>query len=137
MLSNSKNKSTTAPQALLNLIGLGTVIKGDIQCNGDIRIDGSVHGKMDVGQKLVIGESGNVQGNVKASNVSVSGIITGNILCEETTIFHATSKITGDVQTKQIIIEQGAIFNGNCTMGTVKKNSNIVEARANYESTES
>jgi cytoskeletal protein CcmA (bactofilin family) len=133
MLNTSKNKNPLAPQALLNLIGTGTIIKGDIQCNGDIRIDGSVKGKMEVRQKLVIGESGIVQGDVDAANVSVSGVITGNIKCQETAIFHATSQVTGDIHTKQIIIEQGAIFNGQCKMGAESLRSKPIQKEGSHE----
>ncbi len=119
MLGNGKLKSkgSLAPQALLNLIGTGTVINGDIQCNGDIRIDGSVKGNIEVGQKLVIGETGSVQGDITAANISISGTVKGNIKTDETTVLHGTSNVTGDISTRQIIIEQGGVFNGNCSMG--------------------
>jgi cytoskeletal protein CcmA (bactofilin family) len=113
----SKNKSAMAPQALLNLIGSGTIITGNIQCNGDIRVDGTVKGNMEVGQKLVIGETGSVLGDILAANVSISGTVKGNIITDETTLLHGTSSVTGDIQTRQIIIEQGGTFNGYCKMG--------------------
>jgi cytoskeletal protein CcmA (bactofilin family) len=106
-----------APQALLNLIGSGTIITGNIQCNGDIRVDGTVKGNMEVGQKLVIGETGSVLGDILAANVSISGTVKGNIITDETTLLHGTSSVTGDIQTRQIIIEQGGTFNGYCKMG--------------------
>ena len=106
-----------APQALLNLIGSGTIITGNIQCNGDIRVDGTVKGNMEVGQKLVIGETGSVHGDILAANVSISGTVKGNIITDETTLLHGTSSVTGDIQTRQIIIEQGGTFNGYCKMG--------------------
>ena len=119
----SKNKSSLAPQALLNLIGSGTIITGNIQCSGDIRVDGTVKGHMEVGQKLVVGETGSVLGDVSAANVSVSGTVKGNIVTEETTVLHGTSKVHGDIHTRQIIIEQGGVFNGYCKMGAEIKSS--------------
>ncbi len=113
----SKNKSSMAPQALLNLIGSGTIITGNIQCSGDIRVDGTVKGNMEVGQKLVIGETGSVHGDILAANVSISGTVKGNITTDETTVLHGTSSVVGDIQTRQIIIEQGGTFNGYCKMG--------------------
>lgn len=113
----SRNKGSLAPQALLNLIGSGTVITGNIQCSGDIRIDGTVKGHMEVGQKLVVGETGSVLGDISAANVSIIGTVKGNIIAEETTVLHGTSKVNGDIQTRQIIIEQGGILNGYCKMG--------------------
>jgi cytoskeletal protein CcmA (bactofilin family) len=126
MLGSSKNKSKSsiAPQALLNLIGTGTVITGNIQCSGDIRIDGTVKGNIEVGQKLVIGETGSVTGNVTAQNISISGTVKGDMHADETTILHGTSNVTGDIQTRQIIIEQGGVFNGKCSMGANVKHKN-------------
>jgi len=120
MLGNIKNKekSSSASQGLLNLIGPGTEIKGDLNCEGDIRIDGRVDGTVRVGQRLVIGEGGTVNGNIFAGNAIVSGVVTGNINTDQTTILHGKSSVKGDIHTSQIIIESGARFNGRCVMDT-------------------
>jgi cytoskeletal protein CcmA (bactofilin family) len=119
MLGSSKNKeknNALPGQAVINLIGVGTQIQGDIQCNGDIRIDGEVIGNVTVGQKLVVGATGSIKGNVVASEVSVSGTILGNIQAENATILMGKSVVTGDISTAQIVIEQGGSFNGKCEM---------------------
>lgn len=119
MLGSSKNKEKNnilPGQAVINLIGVGTQIQGNIQCNGDIRIDGEVFGDVTVGQKLVVGSTGSIKGNVFASEVSVSGSILGNIKSENATILMGKSTVTGDIFTAQIVIEQGATFNGKCEM---------------------
>lgn len=120
MLGSSKAKPAVAGQTLLNLIGSGTVIKGNIVCNGDIRIDGHVEGNVEVGQKLVIGESGKVKGHIIAGDINISGEVVGNISADKTTVLHGKSNVTGDIATQQIIIEQGAQFNGKCNMGSIK-----------------
>lgn len=117
MLGNGKSKSGNTPQKLLNLIGTGTTIKGDIQCSGDIRIDGVVKGNIEVSQKLVVGSSGKVTGDITGSQISISGSVIGNVHADETTVLHGQSSVTGDIHTKQIIIEQGGVFNGHCKMG--------------------
>jgi cytoskeletal protein CcmA (bactofilin family) len=119
MLGSSKNKeknNALPGQAVINLIGVGTQIQGDIQCNGDIRIDGEVIGNVTVGQKLVVGATGSIKGNVVASEVSVSGTILGNIQAENATILMGKSVVNGDISTAQIVIEQGGSFNGKCEM---------------------
>jgi len=128
MLGNNKNKEKTnsASQSLLNLIGPGTEIKGDLICEGDIRIDGRVDGTVRVGQRLVIGESGIINGNIKAGNAIVAGNVNGNIQSSQTTVLHGKSSVKGDIYTSQIIIESGARFNGRCVMDT-NKSSEIVE----------
>ena len=49
----------------INLLGVGTEIKGDIHSNGDIRIDGSLVGNLKTVGKVVIGETGAVKGKLK------------------------------------------------------------------------
>jgi cytoskeletal protein CcmA (bactofilin family) len=128
MLGNGKSKSGNIPQKLLNLIGTGTTIKGDIQCSGDIRIDGVVEGNIEVSQKLVVGPSGKVTGDITGSQVSISGSVIGNVHADESAVLHGQSSVTGDIQTKQIIIEQGGVFNGRCKMGD---NLNSVKPKIN------
>lgn len=118
MLGNNKNKEKVVSnnQGLLNLIGPGTEIKGDLICEGDIRIDGKVVGTVTVGQRLVIGETGVISGNVQAANATIAGEVIGNIKSAQTTILHGRSSVKGDIYTSQIIIESGARFNGRCVM---------------------
>ena len=116
MIGNSKQKSTSSSQGLLNLVGAGTVIKGDIKCSGDIRIDGTVEGNVEVSQKVVVGITGIVVGNIKSEDTSISGKVEGNIKSDESTVLHGSGTINGDISTKQIIIEQGGNFNGVCKM---------------------
>ena len=120
MLGNNRNKEkfSSSNQGLLNLIGPGTEIKGDLICEGDIRMDGRVDGTINVGQRLVIGESGIVNGNIQADNVIIAGVVNGNIKSAQSTILHGKSNVKGDIYTSQIIIESGATFNGRCVMDT-------------------
>lgn len=119
MIGNSKQKSSSSTQGLLNLVGAGTVIKGDINCSGDIRIDGTVKGNVEVSQKVVVGSTGVVVGNIISADTSVSGKVDGNIQSDKTIVLHGTGTINGDITTKQIIIEQGGKFNGVCKMGAL------------------
>jgi cytoskeletal protein CcmA (bactofilin family) len=120
MLGNYKNKekSSSSNQGLLNLIGPGTEIKGDLICEGDIRIDGRVDGTIKVGQRIVIGDSGIVNGNIQADNAIIAGFVNGNIKAIQSTLLHGKSIVKGDIYTSQIIIESGASFNGRCVMDT-------------------
>lgn len=129
MLGNNKNKEKIISnnQGLLNLIGPGTVIKGNLICEGDIRIDGKVEGTVTVGQRLVIGETGMIIGHVNASYATISGSVIGNIQSDQTTILHGKSSVKGDVYTSQIIIESGARFNGKCVMDN-QVSSETIEA---------
>ena len=100
-----------------NLIGNGTTIKGDIESNGDIRIDGHLIGSLKSNGKVVIGQTGVMEGDLTCKQAEVSGVVKGNINTEELTALKATSKVEVDLNTKQLLIEVGAQFTGKCTMG--------------------
>ena len=112
----AKNNETEVTAAI-NLIGVGTEIKGDIVSNGDIRIDGSLTGNLNTTGKLVIGETGKINGEIVCKNSEVLGEIKGKIKVGELLSLKATSRIFGDINTKKLAIEPGSKFTGNCNMG--------------------
>lgn len=100
----------------LNVIGEGTSIQGDIQSNGDIRIDGELKGNLTTQGKLVIGTQGKIQGEIQCKNAEVSGGIDGKITVNELLALKASAKVKGDIITKKLAIEPNAIFSGTCQM---------------------
>lgn len=108
----------------LNIINSGTSVAGDIQSEGDLRIDGSIQGNVTVKSKLVIGPSGKIKGDIKAQNCDVSGDVNGNLQIGELLTVKATAKIRGDVSSSKLIIEAGAEFNGKSTMNAGKGSGN-------------
>lgn len=100
-----------------NIIGNGTLIKGEIESNGDIRIDGQVIGSIKSNGKVVIGQNGIVEGEINCKTADLSGLIKGTLNVEELTTMKSTSKMEGELITKQLFIEIGATFTGKCQMG--------------------
>ena len=100
-----------------NLLGTGTTIKGDIESNGDIRIDGHLIGSLKSNGKVVIGQTGVMEGDLNCKQAEISGVVKGNITTEELTALKSTSKVEVDLNTKQLLIEVGAQFTGKCVMG--------------------
>ncbi len=103
--------------ASINLIGAGTVIEGDIRSNGDIRIDGTVHGKVISKAKVVVGSTGIVEGDVSCQNSDLSGTIKGKMNVSELLFLKSSAKIIGDIVTGKLVVEVGAAFTGSCNMG--------------------
>jgi cytoskeletal protein CcmA (bactofilin family) len=121
MFNKMMVKNNTTESSSVNIIGAGTIIDGDITTNGDMRIDGSLKGSINVKGKLVVGISGNIDGEIICQNADVSGTIKGKIAVSELLSLKASSKLTGDIITNKIAVEPGATFSGSCSMGGIIK----------------
>lgn len=102
--------------SLINTITVGTTIKGDIQANGDFRMDGTLDGNVTLTGKLVIGEQGYINGNVVCQNANVMGTIDGNLSVKEFLTLYSSAKVKGDIVANKLAIEPGAFFSGTCHM---------------------
>jgi len=100
----------------INIMAYGTFIKGDIKSNGDIRIDGTLVGSIHSKGKVVIGPTGNVEGEIVCQNADFSGTIKGQISVSELLVLKSTAKLNGDIKTNKLSIEPGAKFSGSCHM---------------------
>lgn len=99
------------------VISTGTKIDGDFHAEGDMRLDGTITGNLSCGGRLVIGEQGKVEGKVLSKNANINGQVKGEIEIKETLILTSTAFINGDIRTKYIRVELGAIHNGACQVG--------------------
>lgn len=101
---------------IINLIAKGTRITGDLNSDGDLRVDGEILGNIDTRGRLVIGPSGKVDGSISCKSCEIAGIYNGKINVAELLSLKASSRITGDLITGKLSIEPGAYFKGNCAM---------------------
>ena len=101
----------------INSIMEGTSIEGEIKSDSNIRIDGRVKGTITVRGRLIVGTSGVVEGDVTCQSSDIEGTVNGKITCQDLLSLKATAKLAGDINTKKLAIEPGAIFTGNCSMG--------------------
>lgn len=108
-----------------NIIGKGTVLQGDVETFGNIRIEGKIIGNVKTKSKIALGQSSHVEGNILAQNAEVAGEVKGKIEVTDILILKPTAVIHGDIITNKIIVESGATFNGGCKMGSVSKEIKI------------
>lgn len=101
-----------------NTIGKGTVLEGNIETYGNIRIEGKVIGNIKSKSKIALGNSSQVEGNIIAQNADLEGEVKGRIEISEMLILKATAVVHGDIITGKLVVEPGAVFNGTCKMGT-------------------
>ena len=113
----------------INIITVGTLIKGDITATGDFRLDGTLEGNIQLNGKLVVGDSGVVTGNVMCQNANIIGTVNGNLSVKELLSLHTSARVRGDILINKLSIEPGAVFTGKCRM--------LDEVRAEQEAAQS
>jgi cytoskeletal protein CcmA (bactofilin family) len=104
-----------------NVIGKGTVLEGNIETFGNIRIEGRVVGNIKSKSKIALGNASRVEGNITAQNADIEGEVKGKIDISELLVLKATAVINGDIVTGKLVVEPGAVFNGSCKMGGAVK----------------
>ena len=115
--SEGKGKSAEdSTSKAINLVGSGTTIKGVLTTESDIRVDGRIEGDIHTYTKIVLGKGGVIDGNLYCESADLSGQISGNVYCKELMKLQATTQVDGDILTKRLVVEKGAVFNGQCTM---------------------
>jgi len=119
---NQKSKSETFSETAApgtgsaTIISAGTVLKGDITSNGDIRIDGNLQGNIQCQAKVVIGSNGTVDGDITGQQADVMGKVTGTIKVKELLQLRGGSHVNGNLYAGKLQIEPSANFNGQCHM---------------------
>ncbi|MFO7790666.1 MAG: bactofilin family protein [Bacteroidota bacterium] len=109
-------KSQEIEENRLNIIGEGTMVNGDIKSDGDVRIDGKITGNSNIQGKLVVGNKGNINGEIHCKNAEISGKVDGKLFVSELLSLKASSVIKGDIKTAKLAIEPNAVFTGTCNM---------------------
>ena len=101
---------------LSTMIGKGTVIEGDLQVQNSLRIDGKVMGNIQATDSVIVGKDGEVQGNIKAKNILLAGKVIGNVKSQDKVFLEAKAIILGDIQAARLVVDEGASFEGKCSM---------------------
>ncbi|MEG8948098.1 bactofilin family protein [Rosettibacter firmus] len=100
----------------ISIISSGVKIEGNLTSEGNVRIDGIVVGNLSINGNLTIGDTSEIYGEIKARNITTNGKVEGKIYASEKLKLEPKSIIKGDLITKTLIIEEGAIFEGHSSM---------------------
>lgn len=114
--------STGFSSSTINTLVEGTTVSGNIETQGDLRIDGTITGTINCGGKLIIGASGFIDGEVVTHNAVIEGKFNGNLDVHEVLDVRETATVTGEIKTGKLLVQNGATFTGNCDMGHRIKN---------------
>lgn len=112
----AKQSNAAAPNQI-NMIGEGTTFDGTLQAESDVRISGRVIGKLEVSGKVIVAQEGVVEGEIKAASLDVAGRVHGGVDVSERVVLKSSAEIDGDIQTSRLVVEEGAVFNGECRTG--------------------
>ncbi|MBI4348648.1 MAG: polymer-forming cytoskeletal protein [Elusimicrobia bacterium] len=118
-----KGEGSFDPGDMETLVGPEAYFQGAMTVRGSIRVEGRVEGDILEAQTVVIGPNGKVRGNVCAERVVVGGQVAGDVVAASILEIKATGRVTGNLRTPRLLIEEGASFDGSCSMSEGGKSS--------------
>jgi cytoskeletal protein CcmA (bactofilin family) len=102
----------TDGQASQSTIGSDVEITGNVKSAGGLRIDGKLEGDLACGGDAVIGKTAVIKGNLSVNAVTIEGTITGNVSAKDRIELKASARVTGDIRSKRLAVEDGVTFVG-------------------------
>lgn len=100
----------------------GSSFKGELEFEDTMRIDGRFNGRIVSKNELIVGESATIEGDIHVGRIAISGTVIGKIVAQQRVEIHRNGRVYSDIDTPALVIEEGAIFQGNCAMGERKGN---------------
>ncbi len=130
-------KNLDKPGELNTILGKGALFEGVISVEHSLRVDGRVKGDIKTSDTLVVGKEGEIEGNVKAKNLVVGGKLSGIVDVDGKTVLESRSEFHGDMKTRKLVIDEGATFDGKCSMlGEEKKGIDVLKKNDNMNKIE-
>jgi cytoskeletal protein CcmA (bactofilin family) len=100
----------------VTIIGQGTRINGEIHCQGTMRIEGHVAGRVQCDDTIMVLETGRVEADLVAKQIVISGEVKGNVFAHERLEIMENGKLLGDITAPRLAIAEGVLFEGKCSM---------------------
>lgn len=112
-------KSTEQTNIKVNsIIGSDMIVEGNIRAKETVRVEGYVNGNVETEGALIISATGKVKGNIKGSSIVMGGVLEGDLVSSGKTELISTGKVIGNINTKSLIVDENAVFHGQCNMNT-------------------
>lgn len=123
MLKSSYSEGVKSDET--TIISNGVRIEGKVTSAGNIRVDGEIQGDVSSKSDIIVGESGQVNGQINAESITIGGKVSGTVKAKDKLTLEAKANLKGDLFTKILVVEAGAKFDGNSKMGDMKDFSEI------------
>lgn len=127
------DKISLSGYTISTIVGMDTVIEGDIKTDSSVRIEGELIGNVRTKGVVVLSQCGKIKGSVVAENMIVAGIVEGNLNIADKVNIEPTGEVYGDIITKRLLIDEESIFQGKCTMNRDKSKALAVEEMSDEE----
>ncbi|KAF0125941.1 MAG: Integral membrane protein CcmA [Elusimicrobia bacterium] len=98
------------------VFGREAYFQGTLTAKGSLKIDGRIDGSIVDAKMVTVGKTGRIKGDISCETCSVSGEVKGNILALAAIEVMSGARVEGDLRAPRIVLEEGAFFNGNCSM---------------------
>jgi len=130
-----KNVSSNSADTV---IGAGIIIEGTkVTGAGMFCVEGKLSGTIDITGRVLLGQSGTIEGDIHADSAMLSGEFTGNLFISNTLHLTSTAVVTGEVTSGKMIVDEGAVLSGTCSVGTDSSDKGVLiphdEVRERYE----
>lgn len=122
---DTKKTTSTLPSSALNALVKGTVVEGSLRCDSDLRVDGTIKGKLYCQSKVIIGPTGSVEGEIRCQNAVIEGRFKGILSVTELLSVKETAEVEGEIVTNKLLVQSGARFNVSCKMETGLSNGAV------------
>lgn len=103
------------------LLGAGSKVVGTLTFSGPVQLDGEVEGEVVCKDKLVVGQAAIIKAKIAGVEVLVQGTVTGDIVASKSLALKKPAKVMGNISTQQLSVEEGVVFEGNCSMKPAQK----------------
>ena len=117
MFSVKTEREQAVPVGGLSVIAAGMTVIGDIESNGTVKVERSVHGNVQARQQVLVAKGGTVHGDIDAREAIVGGQVDGAIRAGERVEVQSGATVQGDITTRRILVAEGGSLNGAIRMG--------------------
>jgi len=122
---SSKLEPAPAARGLVGYLYKGSRVTGQLTFQGSARIEGNVDGEIQCHGTLTIGERAEVRAKISGDVIVIRGKVEGNVVAKEKVELVAPARVFGDIDTPRLVITEGVVFDGDCTMGVARQEGGI------------
>ncbi len=111
-----RRRGKVSSEEITGFLDHGTAVTGELRFSGTLRIDGDFHGSIATDDVLTVGEHADVHADIHAGEVEIHGRVSGNIEAARRIEIRSTGRVTADIRTPALVIEDGGSLNGRSRM---------------------